>query len=208
MANTTTSFDTVSLSQKRKELDALLVSNPAMEKEIKKIIRKMLREVRKAMMTEAKSNLKSDPRKAYRAIKTAVYRQVLGGNVSILDKLKGGAKTGSYTPPRHPSHVGGNRRKRSKTSKDIYMGESRAFVLRFINQGTNDRFINFVSDSHREEVNRGARGGTKYGKTTNTGNRGRITPRNFFGSASHKEMENAARNIAQAIDNLVKEKLK
>ena len=91
-----------------------------------------------------------------------------------------------------------------------YAGESRAFILRFLNQGTNGRTIEFNSDSHRSQVNRGSQGGdvNKYGKTTNTGSRGRIAPRNFFGTSSHNAMQKAASELTQLIDELIKQEMK
>jgi hypothetical protein len=70
-----------------------------------------------------------------------------------------------------------------------YAGSDRAFVLRFINQGTQSRTA-------------GTRGG-RLG-----GNRGRIAPRNFFGNRSHLEMEKAAENLTKLIDNLIQEELR
>ncbi len=91
-----------------------------------------------------------------------------------------------------------------------YAGESRAFILRSLNQGTNGRTIEFNSDSHRSQVNRGSQGGdvNKYGKTTNTGSRGRIAPRNFFGASSHTAMQKAASELTQLIDELIKQEMK
>ena len=70
--------------EQRKELDKILMSNPKMEKQVQKLIRKVLMEVRRHIGNAAKSSMKSDPRQAYKAVKTAVYRQILGGSVSIL----------------------------------------------------------------------------------------------------------------------------
>jgi hypothetical protein len=73
--------------------------------------------------------------------------------------------------------------------------------------GANGRVIEFRSDPHCEKVKRGSQGGDlkKYGKTTNTGTRGNITPRNFFGTSSQTAMQNAAEQLTQLIDKLIKE---
>ena len=83
-------------------------------------------------------------------------------------------------------------------------------MLRFLNQGTDGRVIEFHSDSHRSQVKRGSQGGdiNKYGKTTNTGSRGRIAPRNFFGTSSQMAMQKAARELTQLIDELIKQEMK
>lgn len=181
------------LVEQRKDLDKLMMSNPNMEKKVQKLIRKVLMEVRKRMGDAAKASMKSDPRQAYKAVKTAVYRQILGGSVNILNKRKAGTKFSAYEPPRklRAGQRGGNRVPRSERTNDVmkYAGSDRAFVLRFINQGTQSRMA-------------GTRGG-RLG-----GNRGRIAPRNFFGDRSHLEMEKAAENLTKLIDELIQEELR
>ena len=173
--------------EQRKELEALMMSNPAMEKKVQGLIRKVLLAARRAVAQAAQqpSVMKSDPRQAYKAVKSAVWRQVLGGSVSILNKR--GTKFGSYEPPRklRPGQRGGNRRTRSSLTNDRihYAGDSRAFVLRFLNAGTS-------------------------GRTTIYGNRGRIRPRNFFAGSSQAAMNKAADELSKLIDELIKNELK
>jgi hypothetical protein len=69
-----------------------------------------------------------------------------------------------------------------------YAGADRAFVLRFINSGTEIR-----------------QAGTRSGSMS--GNRGRIAARNFFGNRAHQEMEKAAQNLVTLIDELIKQEL-
>ena len=200
------------LVKQKEELESLLMSNPAMEKKVQGLIRKVLLAARKVVADSAKSQMQSDPRKAYKAVKTAVYRQILGGSVSILNKR--GTKFDNYEPPRtlQPGQRGGNRRARSDRSNRLlhYAGDSRAFVLRFLNAGTQSRTIEFVTDPRRSKVNRGSQGGNieKYGKTTNTGRRGSIAPRNFFGSSSHMAMIKAADQLSTLIDDMIKKELR
>ena len=207
----TSAFEVDGLVQQRKELDALLMSNPAMEKRVQKLIRKVLMAARREIGIAAKDAMQRDPRQAYKAVKTAVYRQILGGSVSILNKKRG--KQGYRTPePPKRTERGGNRRTRSQRTIAIqsYVGDSRAFILRFLNAGTDVRTIRFAVDPRRELVNRGSRGGNvnKYGKTTNTGNRGRISPRNFFANSSHTAMMKAADQLSQLIDDMIKKEFK
>jgi hypothetical protein len=187
-----------------------MMSNPAMEKQVQKLIRKVLMAARREVAKAASGKMKSDPRKAYKAVKTAVYRRILGGSVSILNKR--GTKFDHYEPPRtlRPGQRGGNRRPRSQRSDNLlhYAGDSRAFVLRFLNAGTNARYIQFMGDSNRSRVNRGSQGGTKYGKTINTGRRGNIAPRNFFSSSSHRAMQKAADQLSILIDQMIQKVIK
>ena len=200
----TNAFDFDGFVEQRKELEALLMSNPKMEKQVQKIIRNVLMQVRRALNDEAH---------AYKAVKTAVYKRILGGSVSILSKRRAGKKI-DYVPTKalKTNQRGGNRRVRSERTKDLqsYEGADRGFVLRFLNAGTANRIIKFNPDEARESIHRGSQGGNlrKYGKTINTGNRGRIAPRNWFGRASHKEMEGAAQELEKLIDQLIKDELK
>lgn len=211
MANISTAFDVEGLVEQKKALDALLSSNPDMEKKLQGAIRKVLTAARSSLAKDAKSEMGSDPRKAYKAVRSVVYRRILGGSVNILNKKRRGA-AGSYTPTRtlRSGQVGGNRRPRSERTKNLesYQGSDRGFILRFINAGTDARQIEFTPDPRRERVNRGARGGSRYGKTINTGYRGRIGARNWFGRRSHQEMEQAAMNLEKYIDELIKNEMK
>jgi hypothetical protein len=83
-------------------------------------------------------------------------------------------------------------------------------VLRFLNSGTQGRVIEFTSDPHRPKVKRGSQGGDirKYGKTTNTGRRGNIAARNFFGNSSHIAMQHAAGQLSTLIEELIKKEFK
>ena len=211
MASIDSSFDVDGLVEQRKELDRLLLKNPTMEKKLQGIIRKMLIQVRRAIQDSIQFK-HGDPRQAYKAVRTTVYRRILGGNVNILNKRRAGG-SGNYEPQRtlRPGQRGGNRRSRSQRTRALqgYQGSDRGFILRFLNAGTEGRSIEFKYDEARENVKRGSQGGDKkkYGKTINTGYRGNIAPRNFFGQRSHREMEAAASNLEKMIDDLIKEEL-
>jgi hypothetical protein len=199
--------------KQREALESLLMNNPHMEKKVQGLIRKVLLAARRTIANDAKDVMKSDPRQAYKAVKSAVYRRILGGSVSLYNKrhAKGG---NAYEPPRklQPGQRGGNRRARSSRTQQVmsYDGSDRAFILRFLNDGTQGRSIEFHSDSHRSQVKRGSQGGdvSKYGKTTNTGSRGRIAARNFFSISSHTAMQQAAEELTKLIDDLIKQEMK
>ena len=192
------------LVQQRQELERLLMSDPKMEKKVQKIIRTVLTHVRKDVSNAAKDAMKSDPRQAYKAVKTAVYRQILGGNVSILNKKKRGTQFSAYEPPRklRAKQRGGNRRERSNRTNDIlhYAGPDRAFILRFINAGTTDRYAGYGRNVGSDVERALASGGRGF--------RGAIAPRNFFGTVSHASMRKASEELTQLIDELIKQELK
>ena len=210
MADIAGQFEVDGIVKQREELERLMMGNPQMEKRVQKLIRKVLMAARREIAKSASASMKADPRKAYKAVKTAVYRQILGGSASILNKRS--VKFDNYEPPRtlKPGQRGGNRRPRSQRSERMlhYAGDSRAMVLRWLNGGTSGRYIQFTVDSNRTRVKRGSQGGSKYGKTINTGRRGNIAPRNFFGSSSHSAMRKAADQLSILIDQMIKKEIK
>ena len=202
MANTTDAFEIDGFVQQRKELEALLMSNPQMEKKVQGLIRKVLMQARKQIGEAASHAMKEDPRQAYKAVKTAVYRQILGGNASIYRKKRASKSGGSYEPERtlRPGQRGGNRKPRSGRTQQLqsYMGSDRGFILRFLEAGTpgNRNLRSFTHDENRKV--------DKWNKHPNTGYRGHIAPRNFFGTSSHQAMAKAAEQLTQLIDELIK----
>lgn len=210
MADIDGQFEVDGLVKQREELERLMMSNPEMEKRVQKLIRKVLMAVRREIGKGIQFK-HGDPRQAYKAVKTSVYRQILGGSVSILNKRRAGTQFSNYEPPRtlRAGQRGGNRRPRSQRTADLlhYAGPDRGFVLRFINSGTKGRGIQFTYDEAREHVHRGSQGGNlkKYGKTTNTGARGNIAPRNFFGQLAPSAMNKAADELTKLIDEMIKQ---
>lgn len=203
-------FEIDGFVKQREELERLLMGNPQMEKRVQKLIRKVLMQARREIGNGIRFKHGS-PRQAYKAVKTAVYRQILGGSVSILRKRRAGTQFSNYEPPRtlKAGQRGGNRRPRSQRTDDLihYAGPDRGFVLRFLNAGTHGRAIEFRYDEAREHVHRGSQGGNlkKYGKTINTGRRGNIEPRNFFGQLAPSAMNRAADHLTKLIDDMIKQ---
>ena len=184
-----------------KKLKGLETTNPGFEKRLRGVIRKVLGEVRAKMRESAQTDLgmKSDPRKAYKAVRYAVYKRVLGGQVNILNSKN--TVKGNYEPPRKGLPVrGGNRRARSPRTQELldYEGVSRGFVLRFLNAGTDDRYAGFGRNGRTQEQRERfiqSHGGRGF--------RGSIAPRNWFGPRSQRELENAAGNIQAIIDKII-----
>ena len=168
------------VQQQSKAFARLLVDNPDTRKRIRKIINEELKDAVKRMREDIRYELPNDPRKAFRGIKSSLYKKILGGSMSILNPRRAGAR---YQLNRHrklddnPYQRGGNRRKRSARTEqvDSYYGKDRAFILRFLSSGTQNRH-------------------TRYG------NRGSITARNWFQNMAPHEMQLAAENIAQIVN--------
>lgn len=187
--------------KKIKELES---TNPGFEKRLRGVIRKVLGEVRAALQKDAQSGLQmqSDPRKAYKAVRYAVYKRILGGQVNILDGK--GNPTGKvfYEPQRHPSLRGGNRIKRKSGGRTeqlmSYSGKQRGFVLRFLNAGTKPRYAGYGRNGRtQEEYDRFV------ANHDGRGFRGSIQPRNWFGQASQRELEGVAEKMQAIIDKVI-----
>ena len=180
--------------EQRKELEQLLLTNPQMEKAVQDIMRKVLATARKKMTAAARDAMDSDPKQAYKAVRTMVYRQILGGNINILNKKR--ASGGGS--------AGGSRRGRTKDTERImsYMGSDRGFILRFVNSGTKARVVTHMNGHAIMRTEK--RNGYTY-KSGEIGGRGAIRARNWFANSSHAAMEEAAGQFAQMIDNLIKQ---
>ena len=179
------------LQEQMKQLDALLASNPDMEKRMQAVVRKVLSKAQSQMRNDIHAGLPHDPRQAYKAVRKAVYRRILGGNINILRKNRASGKTTSYVPTRtlKSGQRGGNRKLRSERTlrMDSYAADDRGFILFWLNSGTQQRNVKgFAQDKHRANVKRGSQGGdvSKYGKLSmvNTGNRGSVSSKNIFAS--------------------------
>ena len=184
--------------EQRKVLEQALSTNPKTQKALQKLIRRVVMEARGKVVSAAENAIKNDPRHAARAVRTAVYKKILGANINIYNSRKAHGST-SYEPPRTLSagQRGGNRRKRSPTTAR-YMGYDaldRGFILRWVNDGmtkTNPRVVEFTPNDRRKV--------DRWNKRPNTGNRGAIAARNFFKGAGERALVQAADALANLID--------
>lgn len=189
------------LSEFESKLLKMKTDYPDFEKRLRGVIRKVLGEARANLRKGAASGLQieNDPRHAYKAVRYAVYKRIFGGQVNILNSRKAGAETG-YRPARTliPGQRGGNRRTRESRNLDKYEGQDRGFILRWLNDGmtkTNPRVIKFTENERRKV--------DKWNKNPNTGNRGAITGRHWFGSASLQELQKVAGQMQELIDKVI-----
>lgn len=154
--------DTVIVKQQQ-VLEAALSTNPKTQAVLRKIIRKYVMEAR-AKVVQSIHFKNGDPRGTARAVRSSVYKKVLGANINIFNSRKAHGAN-NYEPSRtlRPGQRGGNRVKRgSVTSRMMhYAPQDRGMILRWNNSGTGDRTA-----------------GTRNGRLG--GNRGSIAARNFF----------------------------
>lgn len=184
------------LERQRQALEAALSTNPETEKRLRKLVREVLLEARKRMTADARTAMKSDPRGTAESIRTSVYKAILGGNVNILNKRRAGKARNTYEAPRAGSTGrGGNRRPRGmRTDTILHYGPiDRGFILRFLNDGAGEsgRQIEFTPNARRRV--------DKWNSHPNTGNRGRIAPRRWFGPSAERWVQQAADNLSRLI---------
>lgn len=186
-------FQVDGMEELGKKLDRLQLKNPAMEKKIQDIIRKAIQQARKIVSQRAHDAIPNDPRDAYKAVKSMVYKRILGGNVSILKKRRASGGISGYEPPRtlRNGQRGGNRVRRGSRTQQMmdYQGGDRGMILRWLNTG---------NTKTRPRV-AGTRGGRLSGK------RGNLRPRNWFPSAGQQGINEAAKFINSEIDRLIAE---
>ena len=179
--------------ESNEHFEDLLSTDPKMRAKLKKVLSSVLQKARKQVSNDAKSVLNNDPRQAYRAVKRAVYKRMLGGNISILQPKKASAYRASVT------HTQNRGRMQHTQQIDSYWGADRGFILRFVNAGTDDRFTkNMNGHSIQREERMGKRAGGY--KSPTIGYRGRIGARNWFGASSQRAMELAAQVFCNMID--------
>lgn len=173
------SVELLNADEQLQALARLLVEHPETRKRLKESIKTIIKRARKNISTDVRSALTNDPRKAYKAVKHTVYKQILGGNVSILASRRAGAKYRLIVKRKldeNPNQRGGNRRPRSQRTEqiDTYYGKDRGFVLRFLNSGTASRDTHF-------------------------GNRGAIPAGRQFETSAIWQMDKAAEELANSM---------
>ena len=93
----------------------MMTNDPSMAGIFRKYIRQVLKEARKKLTQDAKSYMKSDPRKAAQAVKFSVYKSLFGGNLSILQKKKEG-----FEPHEYLNHVKYDGENNFKSQYEVY----------------------------------------------------------------------------------------
>ena len=173
-------------------LERLLTTHPDMEKKVRKIVRQVLKGAMSAVEAEAKG---ISTKQAYLAVRSSVYKKLLGGNINILDNHRRAGQRASIPPAV---------RGRSRRTEDLmsYQGADRGFILRFLNSGTDMRTVEHINN-HPIRMTQRPEGKRTY-RGTEIGNRGRIAPRNWFGPLATKELNNAAEQFDLLLDALIK----
>ena len=181
------------IMESKKVLEAALSTNPKTQAVLRKMIREYVKEAREQVVNNIKFK-DGDPRGARHAVRTTVYKRVLGANINIFNSRKAHGSN-NYEPPRKgvPNRGGNRRVMGARTSRIMsYDALDRGFILRWLNEGVNDRKINFKSNENRKV--------DKWNKHPNTGNRGSIAARNFFRPLGDRALGIMRENLSNAIE--------
>ena len=177
-------------------LEKLLTSNKEMEAEVRALVAKVLQTAAREVSSAAAGAIQSDPKGTARAVRRMIYKQVLGGNINILNKKKAGARDSTGTSVRGRT---------SRTEQIMsYRGVDRQFILRFLDSGTNARVTTHMN-GHTIERSRKVPWYTY--KSGRIGGRGAIAPRNFFGTAAQQAIEKAAARLSVLLEQLYKQRI-
>ena len=173
-------MDTIELENNIK-LDRLLTTNPEMEKKVRRIVRQV---IMGAMDLVKQAADRQSTKQAAQAIRKAVYKKVLGGNLNILDGRRSAGGRAPLPPEsirKKSRAIGGNRIPRSRRTEDLltYQGADRAFILRFLNSGTPKRDTNGIRRV------------------------GQIAARHWFEDTSHAALQHAAEQFDMLLDALI-----
>lgn len=166
-------------------LEKMRMQDKMVKKQINFLVKKVMQAALKKTRAETRAKMKSDPRKAYQAVKMMVYKKIIGGNLNIFAPWKAGESKYAdfHTKSRMtPGQRGGNRRKRSENTirMDTYMGKDRGFILRWMQRGTADRRI--------QTSKQGA-----------TGNRGRLKANLDFPGITERHLQTALDELTAAL---------
>lgn len=186
-------IDTKTLENQQEVIRALSAVDGEMNKRLREAIFQQLKAARDSIMQQIRFN-NGDPRGAAHSVKRYMAGKYLGGVVSIASyKAKASGAKNSYEAPRtlRPGQRGGNRRARGARTAQIlsYGPQDRAFILNWINSGTQDRVSGF---GRMKKLDMSITGGK--------GRRGAIAPRNFFHSLGEPAMERAVENLGKMVE--------
>ena len=169
--------------EQRQVLEQALSTNPKTQKALQQLIHQVILEAR-AQVVSSIPFQDGDPHQSRRAVRSTVYKKILGGNINILNSRKAhGTQAYQYQRTLREGQRGGNRVKPTIRiiQMQTYAPQDRGFILRFNNDGTNTRQA-------------GTRGGHL------SGNRGSITAKHFFRGYGERALERAAEHLGTLID--------
>lgn len=174
-------------------LERLQYQNLVKSSDIRKVFAKVAKPVKVSVQQGARSAMRSDPRKAWKAVRVITLKGGKGVVVGLLNPRKAG--NAMSVPQKATGGKSGIRRHRKRSARtnqvDGYRGADRAWLLRIVNQGT---------------VNGPREAGTR-GTLKKTANRGELTAKRFFDRAE-AGMKQASQSLASELGKIIEQKTK
>lgn len=182
-------------SKLEEKFDRLMFTDRNFRNQVIKTMKKYIQKARNETSRDLKDivgddmeHSHGDPRQAYKAVKFSIWKNALGGSVSIYNKRKAGNTRVNLRRDRkldhNPHQRGGNRVKRDESTKasklDTYFGSDRSFILRWLDQGT-------IPD-----------------RSSKYGNRAGIAGRRFFYRIARYNLKKSAEQIEKEICEAIK----
>ena len=193
------SVDEGSIELNVKNIESMMTDNPELRKKLQDAIRQDVWKARQTVVRNMDRVFKNgDPAEARRAVRHIIYEEILGANLNIFNMRRGTANWRVRQVDRKgtsdPKGRGGNRRKRNFITIRMhgYEGKARGMILRWLDNGVNDRAIKF-----KERMGSKA---DKWNHNPNTGNRGSIAARNFFEPIASAALNVVSQHLAQIIE--------
>jgi hypothetical protein len=193
------SVDESVISLNVKNIESMMTDNPELRKKLQDAIRQDVWKARQTVVRNMDRVFKNgDPAQARRSIRHIIYEEILGANLNIYNMRRGTANWRVRQVDRKgtsdPKGRGGNRRKRNFVTIRMhgYEGKARGMILRWLNNGVNDRAIKFKERMSRKT--------DKWNTHPNSGNRGSIAARNFFEPMASAALNVVSQHLAQIIE--------
>lgn len=174
-------------------LERLQYQNLVKSSDIRRVFAKVAKPVKVSVQQGARSAMRSDPRKAWKAVRVITLKGGKGVVVGLLNPRKAG--NAMSVPQKATGGKSGIRRHRKRSARtnqvDGYQGADRAWLLRIVNQGT---------------VNGPREAGTR-GTLKKTANRGELTTKRFFDRAE-AGMKQASQSLASELGKIIEKRMK
>ena len=172
-------------------LERLQYENLVKSSDVRRVFAKVAKPVKVSVQQGARSAMRSDPRKAWKAVRVITLKGGKGVVVGLLNPRKAG--NAMSVPQKATGGKSGIRRHRKRSARtnqvDGYMGADRSFILRMLNQGTELRYA-----------------GTRDGNMRRA-NRGLLTAARFFDRAA-PAMRQASANLGTELGKIIEKKAK
>ena len=174
-------------------LERLQYENLVKSSDVRRVFAKVAKPVKVSVQQGARSAMRSDPRKAWKAVRVITLKGGKGVVVGLLNPRKVG--NAMSVPQKATGGKSGIRRHRKRSARtnqvDGYQGADRAWLLRIINQGT---------------VNGPRMAGTR-GTLKKEANRGELTAKRFFDRAE-SGMKQASQSLAAELGKIIEKRVK